>query len=703
MLIINAETSPKIVQETQDLFTNYNDNPARQAWAIQFQEDSEFRLGNQWTQKAADELELRGQAPIVVNCIHPAVETAKALLTSRKPGVRASGREDSDTKVAKMFNGLFEYIWDISEGNTAFRNIVDNYYVGGLGYGLVYQDPLADNGKGEVKWMTLDPLEVYVDPNSRHRLFDDAENILISRLYTRAQAIKYKPLYEDVFNKMSADGQTERPITDSVATDALSFPETPGIIDNMDEEYLRCIERYQMVLTNKFRIFEAFSKHESILSEEAFMEYLKKPAWIINGQMILTDRKKVQMTMQQIMQQTGKQPQVKPVTHQELIRLGMIRTVAVRTKNIRVTSIMGDELLYVRELPSDLHCYPIVAFPNLHTGTPFPTSDVRMARPSQEYVNKVRSLIIAHAATSTNVKVLLPKGSVDIETFERNWARPGVGIEVDYDFGEPKPVPPVPLPNELYHNEQVAKNDIKQQFGIYDMMQGDTSAAPNTYKATISLDEFGQRKIRSKLADIEGSLTRMGNVMIPFIQQLYTKEKTFRIIQPNNDVTEYAINKRLLNDKTKEIETINDISQGHYDIRVLVGSTLPNNRYAELELHKEMYSAGIIDRQEVLKKTDIYDKEGILQRTDIVEQLKGQIGQLNKTVKKQSGDLQTAEREVMHAKRETELTKFKASLQGVETETKAAKVIYEEGLKSSQREFEKDNKRRIKDNPNKES
>ena len=34
------------------------------------------------------------------------------------------------------------------------------------------------------------------------------------------------------------------------------------------------------------------------------------------------------------------------------------------------------------------------------------------------------------------------------------------------------------------------------------MMQGNASAAPQTYKATISLDEFGQRKIKSKLNKI---------------------------------------------------------------------------------------------------------------------------------------------------------------------------------------------------------
>ena len=695
MISINSVEAKKLVEETQDLFTAYKDNPDRRTWETHVQEDIEFRYGKQWTDEQITRLEERGQAAIVVNRIHPAVETAKALITSKKPGFKASAREDSDAKVANVLDGLFEYIWDISGGNTEFRQVVDNFYVGSMGWAMVFQDPLADNGKGEVKWMSLDPLEVYVDPNSRSRLFDDAANILYSRLYTRSQAVAYKPLYEDKFLEMAAGGQTERPVTNREDNGELSFPESSGINQDINTEYIRGIERYQMIITTKFRIFEADTREEKLLSEEEYMKYLEQPAWILNGQ-VFRDPKMVEQAMMVMAKQTGQQPEVKQVNNQELIKLGVIKTVVIRTKNIRVISVMGDELLYVRELPSNLHTYPLIPFPNLHTGTPFPTSDVRMVKGLQEYINKIRSLIIAHASTSTNVKVLLPKGSVDMETFEQEWARPGVGIEVDYDLGEPKPVQPVPLPNELYHNETTAKNDINHQFGIYEMMQGDAGAAPQTYKATISLDEFGQRKIRSKLADIESGLTRLGQVMIPFIQQLYTHEKMFRIIQPNNDVTEYAMNKRLINDKSKELEVMNDISRGNYDVKVLVGSTLPSNRYAELELHKEMFSAGIIDRQEVLKKTDIYDKEGILQRTDMVEQLKGQVNQLGNTIKKLNGDLQTAERETMHAKKAEELAKFKAGLKGVSTEAKAAGQLYQERLKDSNREFEKDKKRELK-------
>ena len=87
--------------------------------------DREFRLGKQWSSEQRKVLESRGQAPIVVNRIHPAVEAAKAMLTSNRPSFRVSPREDSDNKVAQALNGVIDYIWQNSDGDTVMRNIVD--------------------------------------------------------------------------------------------------------------------------------------------------------------------------------------------------------------------------------------------------------------------------------------------------------------------------------------------------------------------------------------------------------------------------------------------------------------------------------------------------------------------------------------------------------------------------------------------------
>ena len=225
-----------------------------------------------------------------------------------------------------------------------------------------------------------------------------------------------------------------------------------------------------------------------------------------------------------------------------------------------------------------------------------------------------------------------------------------------------------------------AKTEIDHALGLYELMQGNAEAAPHTYKATVSLDEFGQRKIKSKLQDLESGLVRMAKVAIPLMQELYQAEKVVRIVQPNNSMSEFAINKKLYDDKTGELSVINDISRGAFDVVVVTGSTLPTNRYAQLELYMDAYKNGIIDKQEVLKKTEVFDMEGVMERSGTVEQLQSALQKAQDTIKKLQGDMQTREREVYHAKQRAEIEKFKADLDKTQTQSKASAKMFEKRL-----------------------
>ena len=151
----------------------------------------------------------------------------------------------------------------------------------------------------------------------------------------------------------------------------------------------------------------------------------------------------------------------------------------------------------------DIEDYPIVTIMNRHNRNPYPMSDVRFIKPIQEYINKITSLIIAHASSSTNTKLLIPRGSMNRKQLEEEWSRAGTGvIEFDPELGQPVVAGPVPLPNELYKNREDAKQSIYHILGIHPLQHGDPSSAPSTYKGTVAIDEYSQRRIKSKLDDI---------------------------------------------------------------------------------------------------------------------------------------------------------------------------------------------------------
>ena len=708
----NGITMHKEVQKSLELLKEYQDK--RETWAQQYMEDEQFRAGVQWTKDQIDVLKKRGQSPIVVNRLHPIIQTAKALLTFNKPQFRTTGRDDSDRATAKIFSELCQWVWEISKGNEELKRTIDDYYVGGLGYMLVYQDPHADMGKGEVFMRNVFPLDVYVDPNARDIFFEDAANILISRLMTDEQARKY---YSDYMRVIKSAEETELdryPSTDLQATEGQLFVQetetTPGDEHHQKREY---IERYTRIKMVRHHVFEPDSGYEATYDDAEYETYLDSPAFLVTkgeeDPIAVTDENGI-AELGQIIQSIG------PVFHLQVVdpqsgatqmapgeeqgelavpgsttyldsttigslkELGKILVNQVKEDRIKMIVSVGTKLLYTRILPCE-H-YPIVPLINVHLRNPYPLSDVRIYKPLQKYINKIRSLIIAHASTSTNVKLLVPRGSVNKREIEEEWGRAGTAVvEFDAELGTPVVAGPVPLPNELYKNEADAKYDLEYGFGVHDIMMGSTANAPSTFRGTVAIDEYGMRRSKSRQADCEAFLKQLFKVAVPLMQQIYTDHKVVRLVQPDGQTVETQFNMPLYDEFTKqEIGKVHDMTVGKYDVVPVAGSTMPSNRWAQLDTYMQMYEKGLIDQVEVLKKTEIVDTEGVLERTAMIQQLQSQLEQAQEEINNLKGDLQTADRESQHAKKRLEVEKFKSSLADPKAEIKKSSALYKERL-----------------------
>ncbi len=711
---IDSYETPEEVQLTQEIYTEYKSS--RELWAQKFQEAVEFRAGAQWTNEEQEVLESRGQAPIVVNRIHPIVETAKSLLTYNSPQFRTTAREDSDRKTAKVFSDLFQYIWQHSSGDEELKRIIDDYYVGGMGVMQVYQDPQKDLGKGEVCIKALNPLDVYIDPNSKDVYARDAAHILVCKYMTDEYAELVYPEYMDIIEQSNPDdNQDDYPVTNLAATEGQMFS---GTDDTRMHTKRRYTERYTRTTAYYYNVYEPFSQKEFLFDVDEFEQYIAK-SYIkvrkITGEEIIIFEPEAVSSLVDIIIETGgtfhyeiPDPQMDemgnpvpappvrvngpededaipgstttliPITLEELKGMGEITCNEIQKPCIEMIVTVGDHLLYKRMLPSE--DYPIVTLMNVHHRNPYPESDVRLYRPLQEYINKIRSLIIAHASTSTNVKLLIPRGSADLRQIEEEWSKAGTSvIEFDAELGAPIVAGPVPLPNELYKNEADAKYDLEYGFGIFELMQGSGASAPSTYRGTLVVDEFGQRRIKSRRDDIENFLNQVGKVAIPLIQQLYTEEKVIRLLQPNGLEKEESINfYKEMEDGV--VQKFHDVGVGRYDLVVVSGSTLPTNRMALLNTYMQMFQMGLIDQTEVLKKTELVDIEGVMERSGQMQQMQQTIEMLSEELKKVKGDLQTASREEIHAKKRLEVEKFSGELDKVSNRADMAASLYKARL-----------------------
>ena len=703
----NDKTVHPEVIKSLELLEHYMN--MRNEWATRFREAEEFRNGVQWNANQVNELKKRGQTPIVVNRIHPAVETAKAMLTSRKPEFRATAREDSDRKVADVFSSLFQWMFDISAAEVELKRMIDDYYVGGMGVLQAYQDPNADMGNGEVILKALYPLDVYIDPNARDPFCRDAASIIVARLMTDEEAFKQWPEYRKKIENAEVSDHVRYPRTSLEKLDGQIMPGDLDTQDNAHHKKREYVERYTRIKQDVYKIYDTTTKYQALYTNEEYQKYRNEPAIELlplqgeityvtdlmeveeymaineagNGYFHMTmDQQTGQPVMQPGMESQGAIPnstvEINIIPKQQLIDKDIIMSNKIVRNRVQMIVSVGSALLYTRILP--VEDYPIVTMMNVHNRNPFPESDVRIYRPLQEYINKIRSLIVAHASTSTNVKLLIPRGAVNKKEIEQEWGRAGTAvIEFDGELGAPVVAGPIPLPNELYKNETDAKHDLEYGFGIFELMQGGSAGAPSTYRGTIAIDEYGQRRIKSRQDDLESVLNQLAKVTIPLMQQIYTEEKVIRLVQPSGLVKEAKFNYNN-EDLTGKI---NDITTGAYDIVVVTGSTLPSNRWAQFEFYMQMYEKGLIDQVETLKKTEVVDIEGVLERMNTIKMLQQQVAQQEEEIKDLKGDLQTADRETVGARKRLEVEKFKSDLSDQASKAQAATSLFDARLKDT--------------------
>ena len=519
-----------------------------------------------------------------------------------------------------------------------------DYATAGMGYFYAYIDPEADFGRGEVKYTYIDPFRVYVDPASRNRYMDDASGVILSTILTEDQLVNLYPQVEPYLEDIESYYEEEDYPTSNKRNSSVSF--TPDTTYNLEFHRInkyRILERFSKVKVPFFRVFNKQDGSEVILDQA------KYTAFVQQEQVVL------------------------------LMEAGLIEIVEVKQTRIKITATAGEILLYETILNTDI--YPIVPVPNIWTGTPYPKSDISKIKDSQRLLNKLFSLTLSHAQASAGLKLLVPEGSVDdLGQLEQDWANPNAVIAYNPEFGAPHFPAPQSLSNEFYNLISRIEHYIDLSLGIPELMQGFNEGAPETVRGTAMLAEMGETRGKSKLRDIEGSLNRLGKSIYNLAKNHYTYEKTFRIVQPNNDITEFTVN--MYDNKQQEINAIvNDITIGHYDVRIISGSTLPSNRVAEYNMYLEAFKMNLVDDVEVLKKTEIFDKEGVLKRKGQMAQLQSYVKQLEEQIKKLSGDLQTSERESVNSRKRVETEKFKTKLHEITNDTKFKNKVQVDNLK----------------------
>ena len=758
------------VEKSERLLEEYA--AVQEPWAIRARANDEFRNGLQW--KAADYDYLAGQhrPTPVINVLAPAVEQAKAMLTSNRPRFDVAPRGDEDRKAALVRSVYLSYVWDMSDGNVLFDRVVDDYYVQNRGVWFAFWDPSADGGRGGVRACALDPLSVFPDPNSRDPHWKDASNIITARPMTRAQI---GDLWAHFVEELDGEGKaridyaSEYDFSRETYTGSAGSYGAPYVGDNgqrasyggvpmqdhlgkppigdvanhygggtdAEHERYEVISRFTKVRVPSHTVYDPATGEEMAFDDAAFNAYVREAAFIVSGSTgsgedaeqvyasgddldraealyeLLTGQDPVggaplvyhlregalevdaatgELVPGAPVPVAGPEPFAEgvipgstrvlaPVPKGMLIERGDLEHAAYREERWMEVCSIGGVRNYEHLWPVD-RC-PVVPVPNRHNRNPYPSGDLDDVRPLQEQLNYTESQILHHLANSRGDLVFVPRGvGIDKERLEEVANMPGRHIleyDADLDGGIPiHSISPSPLAGEMFGRKRELKDEIREILGLYEFQQGGGTGGHETATGLLNADEFGQRRIRRKAADHEHALSLLGSVVLQLAAAYETERKVIRLTQPHPAQAEsevvqgggIVVNDLVRDEFGRAVEHVNDLGVGRFDVRVIAGSTLYDNKIAMEQRHLEYFQAGIIDDVEVLKQVALYDTDGVLKRKGLMQQAQQMIAALQEEVQSLSGDMQTKDRELETADRRVADQKYQKRLAMLEADAK---------------------------------
>ena len=161
--------------------------------------NQDFYYGHQYTQEELDINSTRGQYNLIVNKLRNATRSLSGILTANKPEYHAMILNDSSLYTGDIVNGVLDWVWYHSKGNSTFKKTVRRGTRDNIGY--FHVKPTED---GKIIFESLSYDQVIVDKTSKDTLFDDAHIISIKRTMPVEVVKQYYGIHNIYSNRSTA-------------------------------------------------------------------------------------------------------------------------------------------------------------------------------------------------------------------------------------------------------------------------------------------------------------------------------------------------------------------------------------------------------------------------------------------------------------------------------------------------------------------
>lgn len=514
----------------------------------------------------------------VINKIFRIIQDLVPLQTDVRPRFEFLPREPADRELAEVLNKVAEADWDNNLWGDTLLEVIYDANIYGTAITEMTWDPKANFGLGGIQYATLDPFNVFPDPDSCS--VNKKSDFFITAVARNVMKVK-----------------RENPeVAKYLKADLLEIMQ--GLRQDLSPERFRVPMDNKTLLTGSPETRNV-SKMDQVLEIIAYV-----------GPDFLEDEIEEIKAME-----PGEDGEDQEVFYQKK-----------KWPNGRCIKIANEVLL-----KDDHNQYEDGEFPySRYTNYVLPrefwgVSEVEQLEGPQNIFNKVYSFALDVLTFTGNPIWLFPtQAGVNYKGFTD---RPGAVIPYDGDR-PPQRVEGTQLQPYVMNLANEIDRWMNDTSGSQDVSRGVKPTGITAARAIEALQETSLTRIRQKQRILDRYLQDVGKQYLSRVFQYYTAPRVFRLTNDDKSQQFFKFNverdeegrmSALLQPLTEDglvdpdhIRRFNIV--GDFDVKVVTGSDLP---FAKAERDTEvlnLFDRGIIDEEEVLNRMEYPNKEALLER-----------------------------------------------------------------------------------------
>lgn len=487
-------------------------------------DDLQKLVGNQWPEEIRATREAENKPVITINRLPQFVRQVTGDIRRMNPAVNVSPADNDATKeVAEVYEGLIRHIEYRSDASSVYEQTAESAAGCSIGWFRVQNEWEAeDSFDQEILIKRIrNPFSVYVDPAAESATREDMEYAFITDKMTKEE-------FEEKYPKKSA----------------IDF-EHDGTVDGIENWH----DGGSVVVAEYY--WKEYKTRELLLFEDGLTAFSDE------------------------------------IEDIEAVKPFIARKRQVRAASVMWAKISGKDVLEgPKEVPCDYIPLVAVTGEEWHLGSEtYRSGVIRFAKDAQQMYNYFRS-------ASVEVVTLQPKAPYigtlkQFQGLADKWQNANVKNYsfLPYNPDEKAPGPPQrqapPIASQgLTHESIAAAEDMKATTGIFDAGLGNQS----NEKSGVAIR---QRQMESDVStsiysdNMAKAIALCGRILLSMIPRVYDTARTLRIIGKDGSEDMIPVNGQVI--QGGEVQKVNDLTAGRYDIRVAVGPNYSTRRQETAE------------------------------------------------------------------------------------------------------------------------